>query len=157
MNYNKTLTRGNFILILLVISIMLILAACGGAGNNANGDDSGGEADSGLAPAEAEDIVSNAPDANELYSGIADTTDGEVLYVTLCAKCHGLEGFGDGPSMGSLNLTGGMALTVLQDRSDEELLEIITFGKGIDMPAWGLILSLEQRESVLTYIRTLGQ
>lgn len=157
MKYIKTLARGKFILILLVISTMVLITACSGGNTSENEATSDDSSSSELAPAEAEDIVSNAPDANELYLGITDSTDGETLYTTLCAKCHGLEGYGDGPSMGSLHLTGAMTLTALQDRDDAELIEIVTFGKGVDMPAWGLILSSEQVEAVLTYIRTLGE
>lgn len=142
------------ILLLMLVPILLLLAACGGS---SNGDVGESDTDLGvdLAPQQAEDIESEAPPADALYAEIANTTDGKELYETLCSKCHGLEGLGDGPSLGSLNVQGNMVLQGLDDRSDEELLEIITYGKGVDMPAWGLILTSEQRQSVLDYARTL--
>lgn len=117
----------------------------------------GGEADPTFAPAEAEDIVSSAVDAGELYASVTDSTDGEELYMILCTKCHGLGGLGDGPSVGSLSTQSGLNLTILQDLSDEEIMEFITIGKGIEMPAWGLILTRVQREALMQFVRTLGQ
>lgn len=125
--------------------IAVMLAACGG------------EATSTLLPAEAEDIVSSAVDADKLYASVTDSTDGEELFMILCTKCHGLGGLGDGPSVGSLSTQAGLNLTILQDRSDEELMETITIGQGIEMPAWGLILSRTQREALVEFVRTLGQ
>lgn len=171
----------SFGLILLLALFSLTLAACvdlsggggssggGGGGTGSGGGGNGGDGNGGgdnnnnseisatLPPAEAEDIVSNAPAANELYSSIEGSTDGAEIYKILCTKCHGLGGLGDGPSTGSLSTQSGMNLTTLQDRSDEELMTTISEGKGIEMPAWALILNREQREVVLEYVRTLGQ
>ena len=83
--------------------------------------------------------------------------DGEILFIDNCAKCHGLQGYGDGPSVGSLGtLTGNMSLAILDSKSDEELLDAITNGRGVEMPPWGLVMNVEQREAVLAYVRTLS-
>lgn len=161
MDYRASRYRGKWGFVLLVFLGIFLLASCSGASDDtdttSNGEEGSSDtAEATLPPAEAGDIVIDAPDASELYD-ITNTTDGEELYVMLCSKCHGLGGIGDGPSMGSLHLTGGMTLTILDDRTDEELLETITYGKGVDMPAWGLVLNLEQRESILAYVRTLGE
>ena len=167
-------------IIVLLFATALSLSACGGddeeksdteeTGQEVASDDSTTE-ESGssdgeegvpgeeatLPPQEAADIVIDAPDSNELYAGIDELMDGEALYVTLCSKCHGLEGFGDGPSSGSLNPQGNMSLILIQDKTDEELLESINLGKGVDMPPWGLLLTQEQQEIVLAHIRTLAE
>lgn len=83
------------------------------------------------------------------------TTDGKVLFVTYCAKCHGLTGLGDGPSVGSLRVQAGLNLTILGSKSDEEIFTTISGGKGTEMPPWELILSEEQRQALVKYVRTL--
>ena len=89
-------------------------------------------------------------------SGPATDLPGYQIFMDNCAKCHGPEGLGNGPSVGSLRTQAGMNLAILQERSDEELLTTISTGKGSDMPPWALVLSLEEREQVLEYVRTLG-
>lgn len=131
---------------ILLLMFGLILGACGGSA----------EATATLPPALDEDRVSEAVGIDELYSSVTDSTDGEELFTLLCTKCHGLSGLGDGPSVGSLSAQAGMNLTDLADRSDEELMTTITEGKGIEMPPWGLILNLEQREVLIAYVRTLA-
>lgn len=155
MKSGTTPLLGKITLCVLLALVPLLIAACGGNGDTASDE---GQSDTvELAPAQEEDEVLDVPDADDLYEVIVGNTDGETLFVTLCAKCHGLEGHGDGPSAASLNIQGSMLLTQLDDRSDEELLRIITVGTGVDMPAWGLILTQEQREAVLAYVRTLGE
>lgn len=83
--------------------------------------------------------------------------DAKRLYVENCAKCHGLTGLGDGPSVGSLRTQAGLNLTILQDRSDEELFRIISQGKGMEMPPWELVLTVEERKALVNYIRTLAK
>ncbi len=131
---------------ILLLMFGLILGACGG----------GAEATATLPPALDEDRVSEAVGIDELYSSVTDSTDGEELFTLLCTKCHGLGGLGNGPSVASLSTQAGMNLTALADRSDEELMTTITEGKGVEMPPWGLILRVEQREALLAYVRTLA-
>jgi mono/diheme cytochrome c family protein len=84
-------------------------------------------------------------------------TDGETLFIDNCAKCHGLEGYGNGPSVGSLGaITGNFVLVAMEDYTDEELFAIITHGKGIEMPPWGLVMTEEQRWALVDYVRTLS-
>ena len=111
--------------------------------------------------ADSGDVASAANPFSELTlaSGMVDPsiTDGETLYIDNCAKCHGLGGYGDGPSIGSLGaITGSFVLTILDDRSDEELFNTITNGKGVEMPPWGLVMTEEQRWALVDYIRTLS-
>lgn len=130
----------------LALLVLMISSAC-----------SSGSADPTLAPAEEEDMISSAVDANVLYQSVTESTDGAELFLILCTKCHGLKGLGDGPSVGSLSVQAGLNLTILQDFSEEELMKIITEGKNIEMPAWGLILGKTQREALVAFVQTLGQ
>ncbi len=158
--------RNIVVLFILLLTIALIVSACGGnGGETAGAGETEGQAGTetepdtaGLQEQQAEDIVLD-PEALAASSTVFDPsiTDPETLFITYCAKCHGLEGLGNGPSAGSLRGVGqGMNLTILQDRSDEEIFNTITGGKGAEMPPWGLVLTEEQRNILVAYIRTLG-
>lgn len=82
-----------------------------------------------------------------------DPAAGKAIYDRNCASCHGKRGEG---------LGGSSALPNFADRqgtarkSDEELLRKITDGgQGTGMPAFGKILSAQQRLDVLAHIRSL--
>ncbi|MEM7532402.1 MAG: cytochrome c [Chloroflexota bacterium] len=84
-------------------------------------------------------------------------TDGETLFIDNCARCHGLEGYGNGPSWDSLGaIKGNMTLIILDDQSDEQIFETISNGKEVEMPPWGLVMTEEQRWALVDYIRTLS-
>ena len=87
---------------------------------------------------------------------LAESMDAETLYIDNCAKCHGLTGLGDGPSVGSLNTQSGLNLTILQDMSEDEIREIISVGKGMEMPPWELLLNEEQLQALTDYVRSLA-
>lgn len=82
-------------------------------------------------------------------------TDGKQLFVTYCAKCHGVSGAGDGPSAGSLRVQPAN-LTLAKSKSDAELLTTISAGRGPDMPPFELILTQQQRQELVRFVRTLG-
>lgn len=85
----------------------------------------------------------------------APTSGGRELYTYYCSKCHGISGLGDGPSVGSLRSQSGMNLTILGSRSDDEIFDIVSAGKGTDMPPWELRLNPEQRKEIVAYLRQL--
>lgn len=85
----------------------------------------------------------------------APTTGGREMYTYYCAKCHGISGLGDGPSVGSLRSQSGLNLTILGSKSDEEILDTVAQGKGTDMPPWELRLTPEQRKEIVAYVRQL--
>ena len=87
---------------------------------------------------------------------LAESMDAETLYINNCAKCHGLTGLGDGPSVGSLSTQSGLNLTILQEMSDEEIKNIISVGKGMEMPPWELLLDDDQLQVLTEYVRTLA-
>lgn len=133
----------------LSLAAALALSGCGGGGE--------GSTDASLAPQELEDIVIT-PEMMLASETVFDPeiTDGEVLYTSYCAKCHGMSGLGNGPSAASLSTQTGMNLTIVQLKTDEELYQSISAGKGVEMPPWGLVLTPEQRRAILAHVRTLG-
>ena len=80
----------------------------------------------------------------------------QELFMNNCAKCHGLKGLGDGPSVGALRTQAGLNLTIVASKSDDELYKTISSGKGSDMPPWELVLTKEQRLDLIKHIRTLA-
>ena len=86
-----------------------------------------------------------------------DATKGKLIYKTNCLMCHGERGKGDGPISAALrppaaDLTGSKA----KAKSDKDLLTIIQDGRGA-MPAWKFQLKEQDIQSVLAYIRSLGE
>jgi len=81
-------------------------------------------------------------------SGSADTpppTEGEMVYNTNCAMCHGRKG--------DLGMNGAKDL-VSSILSREEVIALVTNGKGAMMP-YGKSLSAKQIEAVADHVRTL--
>jgi mono/diheme cytochrome c family protein len=83
---------------------------------------------------------------------------GKKVYMDRCALCHGTDGKGDGPAAAALNPkprdhTDG---AYMNSRTDEQLLEVIHNGKG-GMPAWKGVLSEQEMQNVLKYVRTLAK
>lgn len=94
-------------------------------------------------------------------SGKVDTLqegrDPAVIFSQLCTVCHGEEGRGDGPVAGSLvpqpaNLTDPERIG---ERTDEQLVEIMTKGKG-PMPSFEAVLEPGEIRAMVRYIRELS-
>ena len=66
----------------------------------------------------------------------ANPNKGKAIYTTYCINCHGSKGQGDGP-MGQMLILPAADLTVLEKKSDKELLATIRNGRpGTAMPSW---------------------
>ncbi|MDR5695745.1 MAG: cytochrome c [Armatimonadota bacterium] len=91
---------------------------------------------------------------NPIKATQASIAKGKELYMTYCAKCHGLKGLGDGPSVGSLRVQAGLNLTILGSESDGEIFWKISVGRA-EMPPFELILTPEERWHLVNFIRTL--
>jgi mono/diheme cytochrome c family protein len=83
---------------------------------------------------------------------------GKQVYEARCVLCHGPEGKGDGPASAALNPkprnhTDG---AYMNSRTDEQLLDVIHNGKGA-MPAWKGVLSEQEMQDVLKFVRTLAK
>ncbi len=78
----------------------------------------------------------------------ADVFNGERLYGTLCAGCHGSNGQGVLP--GAPNFARGQRLM----RTDRELVSSLRNGRNA-MPAYLGVLDEAQMYDVIAYLRTL--
>ena len=98
-----------------------------------------------------------------LASQAQDAAAGQEIYTQYCALCHGPQGKGDGSLSANLdpkprNHTDGAYMNAL---SDAHLLKVIGGGgaaAGLSpiMPAWGAILSAQQIQDVVAFVRTLA-
>ena len=89
---------------------------------------------------------------------------GKVLYDDKCAHCHGIEGAGDGSAAENLlprprDFTRGIykirSTESGQLPTDQDLFDIISNGMpGSSMPAWGEILSENERWQLVAHIKT---
>jgi cytochrome c5 len=97
-----------------------------------------------------------------LVSGSADlwaaeAKDGKAIYDKLCVSCHAADGKGN-PAM--TKVFGEKELNVVDQetkkKSDDELVKVITQGKG-KMPASGKNLSKQEQKQVLDHLRSLAK
>ena len=103
------------------------------------------------------DPASKAPAlTNPVEATSESLARGEELYAGNCAKCHGADGNGTGPSTHGINAdprklwVWGSA----GDAADGYLFSIISDGR-TDMPPWGLVLSETERWDLVNYVKTL--
>lgn len=82
---------------------------------------------------------------------------GEALYETNCAACHGELGDGSGPDAAELSVpaTDFTDQKMMAAISGEQLYQAISDGKGPDMPAFAEQLSEEERWTLAAYLRSL--
>jgi len=78
-----------------------------------------------------------------------DPYAGSAIYASHCVSCHG--GDGSGEVAGTPSFRGGK----LMSKSEFELRDKIRMGKAL-MPGFGGILTQQQIEDVVTYIRTFN-
>ena len=82
---------------------------------------------------------------------------GKNLYQTNCLTCHGASGKGNGP-LGPALIPPASDLTVTKQKTDEELMATIQNGRaGTAMSPWNNILSQQELQNVLAYVRSLSQ
>jgi mono/diheme cytochrome c family protein len=89
------------------------------------------------------------------FTGEKSISKGELIYKTRCVVCHGEKGEGDGPAGKSLTPpAANHAADYVQNQTDGEIFWKMSEGRGA-MVGWKLILSEEERWSLVNYIRTL--
>ena len=101
-----------------------------------------------------------ASDAPALTNPVEATGEslarGKDLYGRHCAKCHGADGNGTGPSTHGINAdprklwVWGSA----GDAADGYLFSIISNGR-TDMPPWGLVLAQNELWDLVNYVKSL--
>ncbi len=86
----------------------------------------------------------------------ADTLErGKKLFERDCAGCHGSTGRGDGYKILSPD-PANLTAPPTTEKADEDLLKSIHDGKP-NMPGWKLLLSKEDLQAGLAYVRTLAK
>lgn len=92
------------------------------------------------------------PDAQSLAQG-------KEVYEDHCAACHGESGRGDGPAGARLiPPPADLRVHMAAGHTDGQLFYWVTYGEaGTAMPAWGNLLTEDQRWDVINYIRTFAQ
>ncbi len=89
---------------------------------------------------------------------MGDPVVGNELYQQYCAVCHGEEGGGDGVMTKLMNIhpADHSNPNEMNELSNNQLVNIVRRGKGRYMPAWKDILSRDEIEALVSYIRLLG-
>lgn len=107
----------------------------------------GAPSDGRTAPPEARDPD---PQATEQRAATA-------LFQAMCGSCHGQEGRGDGPGRPPAAPVSDLTSAAWQDaRTDAEIAEAITLGRGGFMPAFGDRLSAPGIAALVRHVRRLG-
>ena len=81
--------------------------------------------------------------------------DAKDLYMSKCATCHGPDGAGK-TAMGK-KLKVQDAHASVAKMSAEQMIKVVTDGKGQDMSGYGKQFSVEQIKGLVDYYRTLGK
>lgn len=76
---------------------------------------------------------------------------GREIFEEFCGACHGYDGVALLP--GAPSFSNGERL----EKTDAELLKSIKEGKGDIMPGWQDILSDDECESLLHFVRSMGE
>jgi high-affinity iron transporter len=77
-------------------------------------------------------------------------SQGQALYSSHCASCHGADGTGDAANTPALARPGSLV-----DQTDAQLLAVVTAGAG-SMPGFGSLLDEGQRWALVTWVRALS-
>lgn len=77
---------------------------------------------------------------------------GEATYKAKCVMCHGADGVGATPAGKAMGVKD-LATPEIQSKTDAQLIEVVTNGKG-KMPAYKAQLNETQIAEVVKYLRT---
>ena len=81
--------------------------------------------------------------------------DAKDLYLSKCATCHGADGAGKTAMGKKLKVQGAQAAA--GKMSAEEMIKVVTDGKGESMAAYGKQFNAEQIKGLVDYYRGLGK
>ena len=95
---------------------------------------------------------------NSKHGLMGDPVKGMALYQQYCQVCHGEEGGGDGimTKMMKIEPMDHSNPNEMNQLTNEELVDSILTGTGRFMPAWEGILTREEVEQLVSYIRLLS-
>ena len=95
--------------------------------------------------------------ANPEPSGSTVVQQGEALFRTHCASCHGSEGRGDGPAAAALaGPPADLTAEHVDDHTDGDIFWWLTYGMaGTAMPGFDQDLSATQRWKLIRFVRSL--
>jgi cytochrome c6 len=79
--------------------------------------------------------------------------DGAETFKSKCASCHAADGSGNTPAGKALKIRD-LGSADVQGQSDDQLLEIVSKGKG-KMPAYEKTLGADKCKELVAFIRTL--
>ena len=96
--------------------------------------------------------------ALSLSQGATDLQAAGALFETRCAECHGPEGAGDGAQVGAVKvpLRDLRQPQTLVERSAQDIFIVISEGNAQGMPGLGTTLSVDERWSLVSYVRGLS-
>jgi len=83
---------------------------------------------------------------------VVAASEGQTLYDTKCAQCHGKDGVAKPPGRGSKNFNDPAFQSAW---TEESIAKITADGKG-KMPGYRSKLSPEQIKAVAAHVKTLG-
>ncbi|MFQ5801815.1 MAG: c-type cytochrome [Candidatus Methylomirabilales bacterium] len=93
-----------------------------------------------------------------------DPAKGKAKYQEICGVCHGQSGKGDGPTAAALPVKprDHTDAAYMEKLTDQQIFKTIkqggeAVGKSPLMPKWGGLLTDQQIEDIVAYIRTLSR
>lgn len=95
-------------------------------------------------------ITSNQLGKNEL-----DLKQGEELYTTFCAVCHGPHGDGDGPVIKKGFYPVNLKVQGVKNRTDGYIFAYIRYGGKVMMPSYRESVSANEAWQIVNYVRHL--
>jgi len=88
-------------------------------------------------------------------AGARAQSDAKELYLSKCATCHGADGAGK-TAMGRKLKVQDAHATVAKMTADQ-MIKVVTDGKGQDMSGYAKQFSVEQIKGLVDYYRSLGK
>jgi mono/diheme cytochrome c family protein len=140
---------------LLLVTLTLVLTACGSQGNETSTRMSN---EGMMTRHHAEIPAKYAGLTNPIPADAASLERGAALYATNCASCHGDGGMGDGPAGTALDPAPAPVAHTSQMMADDYLFWRVSEGGtpfATSMPGWK-VLDEQSRWDMVNYMRALG-
>ena len=83
-----------------------------------------------------------------------DSAAGATVYKSKCATCHGPDG--GGTPMGKTLKVADLRSAEVQSKSDAELIQVVSEGKG-NMPGFKGTITDDEINAVVTFVRTFAK